>query len=169
MGRLVEYKGAQHILLAAKDILKIEPSTKFIFVGEDQGYKNSLLKLSRSLGIEKNCIFTGNVNNLADYYSMADVFALPSRGEGFGLSAVEAMSFGVPSILADLGGLKYIIKEVGGYPIDIKKDIPSQIVSYTKEILNDKNIKQKMKKTMQNTKKFTWENISKQTLELFSR
>jgi glycosyltransferase involved in cell wall biosynthesis len=170
VGRVVKYKGAQDIIKAANSILKFEPSTKFVFVGEDQGYMDELKKLAKELNVSDKCIFEGKVSCKIDcYYNTADVFVLPSRGEGFGLTAVEAMSVGVPSILADLGGLKHVLKMVGGYSLDMDHDVSKQIADHVIEIFKDDEIDSKMKNVIENTKRLTWDNISNETLELFKQ
>ncbi len=143
VGRLVEYKGAQHIIMSAPKVLKKFPNTSFIFIGEDQGYKNILVEEAKRLNISDKCIFKGKVSNeeLAEHYAMADVFILPSTGEGFGLTAVEAMHYGTPVILANEGGLKWILEEVGGYPINMKLNIKGQIAnSILKIFTNNKRL-----------------------------
>lgn len=136
VGRLVRYKGAQYILEAIPNIIIDFPNTKFIFIGEDQGYKQDLVELARNLGVFNKCQFLGKVSDsdLRYYYSISDIFVLPSIGEGFGLVALEAIASGIPVILADTGGLKHILAEVGGYPINMKKDIPNQISNIIKSV-----------------------------------
>ncbi|MCK9496376.1 MAG: glycosyltransferase [Dehalococcoidia bacterium] len=53
----------------------------------------------------------GFVPDLADVYAAADVFALPSNEEGFGLVYVEAAHYGVPAIGSDVGGVRHAILE----------------------------------------------------------
>lgn len=53
----------------------------------------------------------GFVESVDDVYAAADVFALPSQEEGFGLVYLEAAWFGVPSIGFDVGGVKYAIAD----------------------------------------------------------
>jgi glycogen synthase len=167
--RIVKYKGAQYIIQALPKIIEIEPKIMCVFAGNDQGYKKELVKLAAELKVQNHCIFTGKISNETreDFYNLADVFIFPSTGEGFGLVAAEALHFGIPSILANKGGLKYILKEIGGYPLDMNKDIPLQIFNYVKNIFQDEKIKEKMLPAIENSKCFTWEDIAKKTLKEF--
>jgi len=48
---------------------------------------------------------------MASYYKAADIVLIPSHYEGFGIAAVEAMSWGVPVIASDVGGLREIFTD----------------------------------------------------------
>jgi mannosylfructose-phosphate synthase len=67
------------------------------------GYK----RLAAELGIADQVEFLDYIpdDQLADYYRAADVFALSSRYEPFGMTAVEAMACGTPTIVTTEGGL----------------------------------------------------------------
>ena len=68
---------------------------------------DSLRQLTRELGISDRVIFRDYIPDewLADYYLAADVFALSSRYEPFGMTAVEAMACGTPTVVTTEGGL----------------------------------------------------------------
>ncbi len=51
--------------------------------------------------------------DLADLYSAATVFAMPSLDEGFGLPALEAMACGAPVVVAEAGALPEVVGDVG--------------------------------------------------------
>ncbi|HEW92004.1 MAG TPA: glycosyltransferase family 1 protein [Thermotogaceae bacterium] len=164
VARLVKYKGAQHIIKAIPEINNDYPDIKFVFIGEDQGYKKELVQLAKNLDVFDKCIFTGKVDekDLLKYYSIADVFILPSIGEGFGLVALEAIASGIPVILADAGGLKHILSEIGGYPIDMAKDIPKQIVENVKNIFSDPSIDSEIERGKEVLKRYyTWGRVAK--------
>ena len=63
----------------------------------------------RSLGIEGHVKFLGNQENIEDLFAIADVFLLPSRHEGFGLAALEAMSAEAVVVATNVGGLNEVI------------------------------------------------------------
>lgn len=67
------------------------------------------------MNLEKNILFPGSVQNPLDYYSILDVFLLTSREEPFGIVALEASLFEVPTICFEkIGGLpEYILTDAG--------------------------------------------------------
>lgn len=86
-----------------------------------------LEELSRKLGVAESLSFAGakRQEDLPLYYSAADLFALPSRYESFGMTAVEAASCGVPTLAFDVGGLSRAVSEgVSGHLIP-DGDIPA--------------------------------------------
>jgi mannosylfructose-phosphate synthase len=66
-----------------------------------------LKQLAERLGVADRIIFRDYIpdDELADYYRMADVFALSSRYEPFGMTAVEAMACETPAVITTEGGL----------------------------------------------------------------
>jgi glycosyltransferase involved in cell wall biosynthesis len=59
--------------------------------------------------LEKDVLFLGKQDGLENLLSVADIFLMPSQSESFGLSALEAMSCGVPVISSSVGGLPELI------------------------------------------------------------
>ena len=71
--------------------------------------------------ISNNVLFTGFVpdEKLHAYYEHCDVFAMPSRGEGFGLVYLEAMAYGKPCIGSNVDAAKEVISDgETGYCVD---------------------------------------------------
>ena len=72
-----------------------------------------LEELSHKLGVADAIIFAGAKpqEKLPLYYSAADLFALPSRYESFGMTAVEAAACGLPTLAFDVGGVSQAVSE----------------------------------------------------------
>lgn len=169
VGRLLKYKGAQHIIEAIPEIVSKFPETKFIFIGEDQGYKKSLVSIAQIKNVEKYCVFTGKISDqeLYEYYSISDIFVLPSATEGFGIVALEATLSGMSTILANQGGLKYVLSDIGGININIESNIPQQISKSVIELINNKNKLNILNLQNKIKQKFDWQNIVNQTEKIY--
>ncbi|MDD3887317.1 MAG: glycosyltransferase family 4 protein [Patescibacteria group bacterium] len=169
VGRLLKYKGAQYIIEAIPEIISKFPETKFIFIGEDQGYKKSLVSIAQIKNVEKYCVFTGKISDqeLYEYYSISDIFVLPSATEGFGIVALEATLSGMSPILANQGGLKYVLSDIGGININIESNIPKQISKSVIELINNKNKLNILNLQNKIKQKFDWQNIVNQTEKIY--
>lgn len=93
------YKGHDALLEAWPSVRARRPAARLVIVGEGSDVSR-LREKSGALGLDAVVTFTGFVSDsvLAGLYARAAVFAMPSRGEGFGLAYLEAMSHGVPCI-----------------------------------------------------------------------
>ena len=65
---------------------------------------------ARDLGVQDKVFFLGKIDAVAPLLAGADLFLLPSSGESFGLSALEALACGVPVIGTDVGGLPEVVR-----------------------------------------------------------
>jgi glycosyltransferase involved in cell wall biosynthesis len=99
------YKGYDRIVHALPSIHKQCGPVRFILVGkgEDQARIHAL---SRVTGSVRQITLAGFVSDteLADHYRLADVFAMPSTGEGFGIVFLEAMGCGTPVVAGNRDG-----------------------------------------------------------------
>lgn len=106
----------QDILLEALSILSDEfPTLCCRFAGaaapsDDSEFKN-LLKQVDTYGLSDRISFLGNVKNVPEFLRDIDLFILPSRKEGFGISLIEAMSTGLPCIAGNIEGPAEIIND----------------------------------------------------------
>lgn len=76
--------------------------------------------LAREYGLAEDVLFVGQVPNIADYLSVADLLLVPSETESFGLAALEAMACEVPVIATRVGGLpEVVIDGENGYLVSL--------------------------------------------------
>ena len=102
-----------HLLLEA--FARVEgllyPPARLLIVGDGM-MRPQLERRAQELGIADRVIFTGYREDPYDLVSLMDVFVLPTRGEPFGLAAVEALALGRPVIVfKDGGGLAEIVRD----------------------------------------------------------
>lgn len=82
---------------------------RLVLVGDGPD-RSDTERLARELGVSDYVRFLGKQSALPEILSMADVFLLPSQQESFGLSALEAMSCGVPVVATNIGGIAEVIR-----------------------------------------------------------
>lgn len=105
----------QDILINAIGRLKDKHTITCYFAGAaDGGHKDDLYQLKMLAqdavhGSSSEIVFMGNVDDIPGFLSQIDLFVLPSRYEGFGISLIEAMSMGIPCISSDTNGPREII------------------------------------------------------------
>lgn len=66
---------------------------------------------ARTLGVADRVRFLGRIDDVAPLFAAADLYLLPSESESFGLSALEALSSGVPVVASLVGGLSEVVRD----------------------------------------------------------
>lgn len=115
VARLIPPKKGQDVLIGAiAKVKKIYPQIYCKFAGTYDGYDFSkqLKQLADELNVTDNVAFLGNVDNVPKFLSEINIFVLPSKYEGFGISLIEAMSLGIPCIASNLDGPKELVEKV---------------------------------------------------------
>ncbi len=113
VGELNKNKNHEVIIRA---ISKIDnPHIHYVICGEGQ-LDEYLRNLSKELGIEKRVHLLGFRKDVAEIGKASDIFAFPSKREGLGLAAIEAMACGLPLITSNIHGIvDYSIDGITGY------------------------------------------------------
>ncbi|MBQ9140650.1 MAG: glycosyltransferase [Lachnospiraceae bacterium] len=106
-----ERKGAGFILQMAK---ALEKEAKVILIGWNKEMDGLLQGLSNVVTIEN----TRDVEVLAEYYSMADVFVIPSLAENYATTTLEAMACGTPVVGFAVGGIPEQLKGDRGIVVE---------------------------------------------------
>jgi L-malate glycosyltransferase len=96
------------IRIFARVAASVEATLVMVGDGPDRGMAQ---EEARALGVADRVQFLGRIENVAPLLSSADLFLLPSETESFGLSALEALSCGVPVVASDTGGIPEVLKE----------------------------------------------------------
>ena len=108
VGALEERKG-HAVLLEALAILA-NPRVHLLCAGE--GSARAVLEARcAALGLDATVRFLGRVDDVASVLAAADVMVMPSRQEGLGVAALEAMAVGLPVIASRVGGLPEAVKD----------------------------------------------------------
>jgi phosphatidylinositol alpha-1,6-mannosyltransferase len=112
LGRVVaaeRYKGFDEVL----DVLPgLDEDISYLVAGGGNDVPR-LKQRAESLGVARRVVFTGLFpeQEKADLYNLADVYVMPSRGEGFGFVFLEALACGVPVIASCLDGGREAVRQ----------------------------------------------------------
>jgi phosphatidyl-myo-inositol dimannoside synthase len=122
VGRLSQddtYKGFDTLIEAMPLVRRTYPTARLRFVGKGDDLPR-LTALAARLGVTGSVDFLGPIDDeaLRAEYAACDIFALPSRKEGFGLVYLEAMTYGKPCIGARAGGVPEVINDAVGQLVE---------------------------------------------------
>lgn len=131
-GRLVSReraKGFDEMLDILPKLIDVHPRLVYIIAGDGED-RERLTERVRLEGLTDHVVFTGFVDEAdkADLYRLADLYVMPSRGEGFGFVFLEALACGVPVVASSVDGSRDAVRDgLLGEMVD--PDRPDQLLA----------------------------------------
>lgn len=113
LGRLSEAKDPLRFLRIMKAVAEKIPGVRAAMVGDGE-LREEVEKVRLELGLEKTVEMVGFRSNPYGILSASKVMCMPSKWEGYGLAAVEALACGLPVVCSAAGGLPGIVTEDAG-------------------------------------------------------
>jgi D-inositol-3-phosphate glycosyltransferase len=126
--------------------------------------------LTVELGVADEVTFLGAIQHqeLPLYYSLADVCAVPSYSESFGLVALEAQACGTPVIASRVGGLAHVVVD-GQTGFTIRAHDPAAYAARLGELLGDEPLRTRMgSSAVEHARRYTWDATASRLLEVYS-
>ncbi len=165
LGRITMQKGPEYFVEAAAKVLQKNRNIRFVMAGSGD-MMDDMIRLAAKRNIADRFHFTGFLRGRQVYEMLADsdVYVMPSVSEPFGISPLEAMEMGVPSIISKQSGcaeiLDYVIK-TDYWDIDAMADAIHALVSYPglHNMLRDKGIEE--------IHRITWEKAGKKVIDIY--
>jgi len=112
-GRLVSYKGLPLLLKVWKEIRCKHENVLLLLAGtgglDIHNCEAELRAYVKSVGLEKEVIFLGAVQNVPEYLQASDLFVFPTENDAFPSSIVEAMACALPIVTTPVGAIKTIV------------------------------------------------------------
>lgn len=144
VSRLEEIKGMDLIVPAFKLIHEKNIDTRLLIVG-DGSLRSMMEQQANDAGLSAEVGFVGRQpqERLQDYYDKIDILLIPSRSEGFGLTAIEGMARGCVVVASNVGGLPEVVKD-GVSGLLHKPKEPEDLAEKVLSLLYDKIIAEKL-------------------------
>ncbi|WPE17699.1 glycosyltransferase family 4 protein [Candidatus Thioglobus autotrophicus] len=157
-----ECRGVDLLPLIAKNIKDKKLNVIIVAIGRPGDYSDELDQKINKDNLQDYLLNLGEVANkdIAKYYQLADLFLMPSRGEGFPRVLLEAMACGCPTLSFGVGGVANIL------PIDTIKELliplddENQFVEQSIKLINDQKLLEELSQySHQKAKQYRTENI----------
>ncbi len=132
LGRLSEEKNPFLFLEIADAVRREIPELKCIMIGDGE-LRNEVNACIKAKNLDGCITMMGFQKNPYVYLKLAKICCMPSKWEGFGLAAVEALSLGIPVVAAPVGGLVTIINKSCGFFCKDVSDYSDKIVKMLKK------------------------------------
>ena len=124
------------------------------------------------VGLKNNIIFAGHIDNkkgdLNAHYNLADIFAFPTKYEGFGIPVVEAMAAGLPVVTTNTAAGEDAVDDgKSGFLIEDPTNV-AEIAEKLRPLIENEGLRNRMgENARETTKKFTWDEVAKRTLDVY--
>lgn len=176
LGRIAENKGYDLLVAAMATIVSRRPDARLVLaIGSsvptpaERAAVSRLQQSAEELGVAGHILFADHIadDDLADRYRAADVFVLSSRYEPFGMTAVEAMACGTPTVVTNQGGLRRNLTW-GRDALAVDPRDPEALGHTVLQIFENRELARRLSRFGSETvrKRFTWTAIAAKVLRL---
>lgn len=167
LGRITMQKGPEYFVEAAVKVLQKCHNVRFVMAGSGD-MMDKMIALAAKRGIADRFHFTGFLRGRQVYEMLkaSDVYIMPSVSEPFGISPLEAMQMGVPSIISKQSGCAEILNNViktDYWDIDAMADAIHSIISYPAMYESLKN------EGLEEMKGITWEKAGQKVIDIYNQ
>lgn len=167
LSRVSRQKGPMSFIRAAKRVLEKDRSVRFVVAGKGEMVPE-MIRYCIQNGIMEQVTFTGFVPDAEAQrlYEQADVYVLPSVSEPFGISVLEAMTSGCPTIVSKTTGVGEALTHVLRAEHWDSDEMADQILA----VLDNKPLREALGRNgALEVRKFTWERCGRRTLDSYQR
>ncbi len=169
IGTIEPRKNLRRVIEAFARVRKSQPELSLVIAGKKGWKYESVFAAVKGLGLERDVIFCGYVDNdqKTALYQAAQAFLFPSLAEGFGLPVLDAMQSGVPVLTSNNTSL---VEVAGEAALKVNPHSVTEIAQAMQKISSDKSLrKQLVAKGEVQAQQFSWQNAARQTLATYHK
>ena len=167
-----ECRGADLLPLIAKNIKDKKLNVVIVAIGRPGDYSDKLTQEIKANNLQDYLLNLGKVPNkdIAKYYQIADLFLMPSRGEGFPRVLLESMACGCPALSFEVGGVADILPVDAIKELLIPLDNENKFVEQSIKLISDQHLLEELSKySYQKVKQYSTDHIVDMYVDQLSR
>ena len=170
-GLIRHYKGFDILLRAVSELLKLRSDFHVLAAGECYGEASLYNKIIKEKNLEQVLTWENRFipdDEVADFFSAADIAALPYRSASQSGITQIAFHYDLPVIVTSVGGLPEIVPdgEVGRV---IETENPHKLAETLNQCLKEKNLEEMSKNIVEHKKQFSWDHFIDGIEEVYSQ
>lgn len=157
VGNCRSYKNVPTLIRGFAAYLRMSQSSELSLVIAGNDVSPAIRQLAAHTGFSSRIKFLTNLDDiaLANLYSGALAFVMPSKEEGFGIPVLEAMGMGVPVVISDAEALREV---AGSAALVFKKDDFSSLADSIQKVSGDANLRADLRRRgLDRSAAFSWE------------
>ncbi|OGL66959.1 hypothetical protein A2856_00475 [Candidatus Uhrbacteria bacterium RIFCSPHIGHO2_01_FULL_63_20] len=167
VGNAYPHKNLESLLHAFSYFHQAHPDVKLVLAGRRDAFFDRLRTEAEEIGITDAVVFVSDPDDqaIAELYRHASLYLFPSRVEGFGLPALEAMSEGVPVAAARTSSLPEILGDAAVYfsPDDLEAMVEAMETALTDEPLR-RSLRERGRERV---RRYSWRRMAEETLQVY--
>ena len=170
VSRLEHIKGMDLVIPAFAEVRKRFPDVRLLVVG-DGSLRGSMEQQAQKLGCADAVTWAGRQpqESLPQYYGEMDIVLMPSRSEGFGLTAIEAMACGCVVVASDVGGLPEVVRDGVCGLLHRTEDVHDMAAKICSLIASPELYRSLQKNALQHVQKFSFQRYASAVCDLYER
>ena len=167
LGRITLQKGPDYFVQMAKKVSEAIPEAKFIVAGSGDMEMKMIMQAAEA-GIGDKMLFAGFLrgDDIIKAYRMADVYVMPSVSEPFGLTPLEAIKNGTPTIISKQSGVSEILEntiKIDFWDIDKMSNMVAGILKYplARQEMSEQGLRE--------VRKINWDASARKVMDIYNK